>query len=169
MIIFFKEVQKSYEARAKLFLSASNVINNTSLPPTFLKSGGLGDATEILRDFHRQGYMEATKAAEVENEVVSQLMGLRNDLQKKTKEIRGLSGDFRNSVDKEVEATRKSVRQLHESLGLVDTDPSATSGKGDPFIIRLNVDKQIEKQIEEENYLHRVRLPHYRCTLMGGT
>ncbi|PLB50246.1 PH domain protein [Aspergillus steynii IBT 23096] len=158
LIIFFKEIQKSYEARAKLFLSASNVINNTSLPPTFLKSGGLGDATEVLRDFHRQGYLEATKAAEVESEVVSQLMGLRNDLQKKTKEIRSLSGDFRNSVDKEVEATRKSVRQLHESLGLVDTDPSATSGKGDPFIVRLSVDKQIEKQIEEENYLHRAFL-----------
>ncbi|PYH46812.1 SLM1 family PH domain-containing protein [Aspergillus saccharolyticus JOP 1030-1] len=158
LIIFFKEVQKSYETRSKLFMSASNIMNNTSLPPTFLKSGGLADATEILRDFHRQGYMEATKAAEVESEVVNQLMGLRNDLQKKTKEIRGLSGDFRNSVDKEVDATRKAVRHLHEALGLVDTDPSATSGKGDPFIVRLSVDKQIEKQIEEENYLHRAFL-----------
>ncbi|KAF9883486.1 hypothetical protein FE257_003436 [Aspergillus nanangensis] len=158
LIIFFKELQKSYETRAKLFLSASNVINNTALPPSFLKSGGLSDATEILRDFHRQGYLEADKAAEVENEVINQLMGLRNDLQKKTKEIRGLSGDFRNSVDREVETTRKTVRQLHEALGLVDTDPSATSGKGDPFIVRLSVDKQVEKQIEEENYLHRAFL-----------
>nr|UBX54547.1 PH domain protein [Aspergillus sp.] len=158
LIIFFKELQKSYETRAKLFLSASNVLNNSAVPPTFLTSGGLSDATEILRDFHRQGYLEADKAAEIENEVVNQLIGLRNDLQKKTKEIRGLSGDFRNSVDKEVEATRKTVRHLHEALGLVDTDPSATSGKGDPFIVRLSVDKQIEKQIEEENYLHRAFL-----------
>lgn len=131
-------------------------MNNTSVPPSFLESGGLADATEIIRDFHRQGYLEANKAAEVESEVVNQLVGLRNDLQKKTKEIKNLSGDFRNSVDKEVEGTRKSIRNLHEALGLVDTDPSATSGKGDPFIVRLSVDKQIEKQIEEENYLHRV-------------
>ncbi|PWY88486.1 hypothetical protein BO70DRAFT_286129 [Aspergillus heteromorphus CBS 117.55] len=158
LIVFFKEIQKSYETRSKLFLSASNIMQNTSLPPTFLKSGGLADATEVLRDFHRQGYTEANKAAEVESEVVNQLMGLRNDLQKKTKEIRSLSGDFRNSVDKEVEATRKSVRHLHEALGMVDTDSSATSGKGDPFIVRLNVDRQIEKQIEEENYLHRAFL-----------
>lgn len=142
--------------RSKLFLSASNVINNSSLPPSFLKTGGLADATEILRDFHRQGYLEANKAAEVESEVVNQLMGLRNDLQKKTKEIKGLASDFKNTVDKEVESTRKTVRNLHEALGLVDTDPSATSGRGDPFIVRLSVDKQIEKQIEEENYLHRV-------------
>ena len=142
--------------RSKLFLSASNVINNSSMPSSFLKTGGLSDATEILRDFHRQGYLEANKAAEVESEVVNQLMGLRNDLQKKTKEIKSLSSDFKNSVDKEVDGTRKTVRNLHEALGLVDTDPSATSGRGDPFIVRLSVDKQIEKQIEEENYLHRV-------------
>ncbi|PIG82901.1 PH domain protein, partial [Aspergillus arachidicola] len=129
-----------------------------SFAPTFLKSGGLADATDILRNFHKQAYQEASKAAEVENELVAQLMGLRNDLQKKTKEIRSLSGDFRNSVDKEVDATRKSVRHLHEALGLVDTDPAATAGKGDPFIVRLSVDKQIEKQIEEENYLHRAFL-----------
>lgn len=156
LIVFFKELQKSYETKSKLLLSASNVMNNTSAPHPLLKSGGLADATEIIRDFHRQGYLEANKAAEVESEVVNQLVGLRNDLQKKTKEIKNLSGDFRNSVDKEVEGTRKTVRNLHEALGLVDTDPSATSGKGDPFIVRLSVDKQIEKQIEEENYLHRV-------------
>lgn len=158
LIMFFKELQKSYEARAKLYLSSTNILNSTSLPSTFLKSGGLGDATEILTDFHRQAHFEMNKAAEVENEVVNQLVGLRNDLQKKTKEIKGLSGDFRNSVDKEVDVTRKSVRHLQEALGLVDTDPAATSGKGDPFIVRLSVEKQIEKQIEEENYLHRAYL-----------
>ncbi|KAL4990448.1 hypothetical protein BDW68DRAFT_154253 [Aspergillus falconensis] len=158
LIVFFKELQKSYEARAKLYLSSTNIMNNMTLPSTFLKSGGLGDATEILTDFHRQAHLEMSKAAEVESEVVNQLIGLRNDLQKKIKEIKALSGDFRNSVDKEVDATRKTVRHLQEALGLVDTDSSATSGKGDPFIVRLSVEKQIEKQIEEENYLHRAYL-----------
>ena len=83
-------------------------------------------------------------------------MGLRNDLQKKTKEIKNLGGDFKNTVEKEIDGTRRSVRNLHEALGLVDADASAISGKGDPFILRLNVEKQVEKQIEEENYLHRV-------------
>ncbi|KAJ5929509.1 hypothetical protein N7454_006459 [Penicillium verhagenii] len=158
LILFFKEVQKSYEARSKLFLSASNVINNQTIPSAFLQSGGLADATEMLRDFHKQGYSEANKAVEVEVEVISQLTGLRSDLQKKTKEIKSLSGDFKNTVEKEIDGTRKAVRNLHESLGLVDTDPSATSGKGDPFLMRLNVERQVEKQIEEENYLHRAYL-----------
>jgi hypothetical protein len=158
LIIFFKEVQKSYETRSKLFLSASHVMNNQVTPPAFLQSGGLADATEILQNFHRQGYTEANKAVEVEVEVISQLTGLRSDLQKKTKEIKSLSADFKNTVEKEIDGTRKAVRNLHESLGLVDTDPSATSGKGDPFLMRLNVERQVEKQIEEENYLHRAYL-----------
>ncbi|KAJ5781644.1 uncharacterized protein N7518_010127 [Penicillium psychrosexuale] len=158
LILFFKEVQKSYETRAKLFLSASSVVNNQTLPPGLLQPGGLADATEILQNFHRQGYTEANKAVEVEVEVISQLTGLRSDLQKKTKEIKSLSADFKNTVDKEVDGTRKAVRNLQEALGLVDTDASATSGKGDPFILRLGVEKQVEKQIEEENYLHRAFL-----------
>ena len=131
------------------------------MPATFLVSGGISDATSILRDFHRQALSEANRAKEVQSELVAQLNGLRNDLQQKLKEIKGLAGDFKNSVDKEVDATRKQVRQLHESLGLVDSDAAATSGKGDPFIIKLGVDRQLEKQIEEENYLHRVSAACY--------
>lgn len=163
LILFFKEVQKSYETRAKLFLSASNVVNHQTLPPGLLESGGLAEATEILQNFHRQGYTEANKAVEVEVEVISQLTGLRSDLQKKTKEIKSLSGDFKNTVDKEIDGTRKSVRNLHEALGLVDADPSATAGKNDPFIMRLHVERQVEKQIEEENYLHRVCSALFPC------
>ena len=62
LILFFKELQKSYETRSKLFLSASNILNSAALPPSFLDSGGLADATDILRDFHHQGHMEANKA-----------------------------------------------------------------------------------------------------------
>lgn len=86
-----------------------------------------------------------------------QLTGLRSDLSQKIKEIKNLSGDFKNSVDKETENTRKAVRSLQEALGLVDIDSSATSGKGDPYIIKLGVERQIDRQIDEENYLHKVR------------
>jgi hypothetical protein len=126
------------------------------MPPTFLSTGGIADATSILKDYHKQALIESNKAREVENEIILQLTGLRSDLQQKIKEIKGLSGDFKNTVDKEVEITRKAVRHLQEALGLVDSDPAATSGKGDPFVVRMAVDRQVDKQIEEENYLHRV-------------
>jgi len=126
------------------------------MPSNFLSTGGLADATHILRDFHKLSINEATKSKEIENEVILQLTGLRSDLQQKIKEIKSLSGDFKNSVGKEQEGTRKALRALQEALGHVDQDAAATSGKGDPYLVKLGVDRQLEKQIEEENYLHRV-------------
>ena len=129
----------------------------------FLIEGGISDATQILRDYYKQSLAEGNKAKNIEEDVIVQLTGLRSDLQQKIKEIKNLSGDFKNAVDKETEATRKAVRGLQEALGVLD---SASSGKGDPYLVKLSVDKQLERQIEEENYLHRVSLwVHYRSWL----
>lgn len=121
-----------------------------------MNNGGLADAVGILRDFHRLSITEANKSKELENEVILQLTGLRSDLQQKIKEIKSLSGDFKNSVAKEQDGTRKAIRALQESLGSVDHDAASTAGKGDPFLVKMGVDRQLERQIEEENYLHRV-------------
>ncbi|EXJ77989.1 hypothetical protein A1O3_09148 [Capronia epimyces CBS 606.96] len=158
LINYFRDLHKSYEVRAKTLSSTSNVINNTAIPSNFLSSGGIGDAVAILRDFHKQTLAETNKARDLENEVIIQLTGLRSDLQQKIKEIKSLSGDFKNSVDKEQETTKKAVRQLQEALGMVDHDAASTSGKGDPFLVKLAVDRQVERQIDEENYLHRAYL-----------
>ncbi|KAK5416763.1 phosphatidylinositol 4,5-bisphosphate-binding protein [Exophiala xenobiotica] len=158
IINYFRDLHKTYEMRSKALMSTSNVLNNTTMPPGFVSSGGIGDAGFILRDFHKQALNEANKARDLENEVIIQLTGLRSDLQQKIKEIKSLSGDFKNSVDKEQENTKRAVRSLQEALGLVDSDAASTSGKGDPFLVKLGVDKQVEKQIDEENYLHRAYL-----------
>ena len=131
-------------------------MNNTTLPPALLTEGGISQATHILGDYHKQSVGESNKARTIEEDVILQLTGLRSDLQQKIKEIKSLAGDFKNAVDKETDGTRKAVRALQESLGFVDTEPGAASGKGDPFILRLGVERQLERQIDEENYLHRV-------------
>lgn len=158
LITYFREVSTSYEQRAKALLKVSNVINNTNAPSMFLIEGGLNDANRILRDFHKQSVTESHKAKEIQTEVINQLGGLRADLSQKIKEIKSLSGDFKNSVEKEKETTRKCVAALEESLALVDSDPAAVAGKGDPYVVRLGVDRQVERQIDEENYLHRAYL-----------
>lgn len=156
LITYFREVSSSYEHRAKSLLKVSNVINNTNAPSMFMVEGGLNDANRLLRDFHKQSIVEANKARDIETEVINQLSGLRADLGQKIKEIKSLSGDFKNTVEKEKETTRKCVAALTEALALVDSDPAAVAGKGDPYVVRLGVDRQVEKQIDEENYLHRV-------------
>lgn len=84
------------------------------------------------------------------------LIGLRSDLHLKIKEIKNLSGDFKNSVDKEMDATRRAVNNLQEILGQSELDSSLTVGRQDPYLLRLAVDRQLERQLDEENYLHQV-------------
>ncbi|KAJ4984068.1 PH domain-containing protein [Stagonosporopsis vannaccii] len=158
LITYFREVSSSYEHRAKSLLKVSNVINNTNAPASLLSDGGLNDANRFLRDFHKQAIVEANKARDIEADVINQLSGLRADLAQKIKEIKSLSGDFKNNVEKEKENTRKCVTALEEALAVVDSDPSAIAGKGDPYVVRLGVERQVERQIDEENYLHRAYL-----------
>lgn len=132
------------------------MLNNIATPPSFLASGGLDDALQILRGYNKQAIAEAGKAKEIEEDVILALTGLRSDLQQKIKEIKNLSGDFKNSVDKEMDGTRKAVNQLQEALGQSELDPSLAIGKQDPYLLRLAVDRQLERQIDEENYLHQV-------------
>jgi hypothetical protein len=134
----------------------SNVINNTNAPASLLGDSGLNEANRFLRDYHKQAILEANKARDIEADVINQLSGLRADLAQKIKEIKSLSGDFKNNVEKEKETTRKCVAALEEALAVVDSDPSAVAGKGDPYVVRLGVERQVERQIDEENYLHRV-------------
>lgn len=156
LITYYREIQKSYETRSKSLLTTSNIISSTAPPPGLLTEGGIGQATHILKEYHKQSIAESNKARTIEEDVIMQLSGLRSDLQQKIKEIKNLAGDFKNAVAKETDGTRKAVQTLQEALGIVDSEPAAASGKGDPFILRLSVDRQVERQIDEENYLHRV-------------
>ncbi|KAI1411521.1 hypothetical protein F5Y13DRAFT_180650 [Hypoxylon sp. FL1857] len=158
LIAYFREIQSHYEHRAKSLLKLANVLNNTSTPAGFLASGGLDDALQILRNYHRNAIMEANKAREIEEDVILALTGLRSDLNQKIKEIRSLASDFKNSVEKEMEGTRKAVRALQEVLGQSELDSSLTTGKQDPYLLRLAVDRQLERQLDEENYLHKAYL-----------
>ncbi|KAI9755835.1 MAG: H/ACA snoRNP pseudouridylase subunit [Chaenotheca gracillima] len=158
LITYFREIQMSYEHRSKALLKVANVLNNTSVPSMFLSEGGINDAVHTLRNYHKQSISEGNRARDIEQDVITQLTGLRADLNQKIKEIKNLSGDFKNSVDRELEGTKKAVHNLQESLGLVDSDSAAVAGKGDPFIIKLAADRQIERQIDEENYLHKAFL-----------
>jgi hypothetical protein len=163
LIAYFREIQNHYEQRGKSLLKLSNVLNNTQTPPGFLTSGGLDEALQQLRNYNKHALMETSKAREIEEDVILALTGLRSDLQQKIKEIKNLSGDFKNSVDKEMEGTKRAVRTLQETLGQTDLDASLTTGKQDPYLLRLVVDRQLERQMDEENYLHQVNIAMFQA------
>src|SRR5688572_21304949 len=117
LIAYFREIQNHYESRSKNLLKLANVSNNISTPPGFLNTGGIDDALQILRAYNKNAILEANKAKEIEEDVILALTGLRSDLQQKIKEIKNLSGDFKNSVQKEMDNTGKAVQALQNVLG----------------------------------------------------
>jgi hypothetical protein len=158
LIAYFCEIRTHYEHRSKLLLKLANVSNNISTIPGFLQSAGIDDALQFLRVYNKNAILEANKAKDIEEDVILALTGLRSDLQQKIKEIKNLSGDFKNSVDKEMDHTRKAVKSLNDVLGRNELDESLTTGKQDPYLLRLAVDRQVERQLDEENYLHQAYL-----------
>ncbi len=158
LIAYFREVQNHYEHRNKALTKLANASNNMGTPPGFLNSAGISDALQLIRTYNKTAIGEAIKAKEIEEDVILALTGLRSDLQQKIKEIKNLSGDFKNSVEKEMDGTRRAVRILQDALGKNEVDDASMTGKQDPFLLRLAVDRQVERQLDEENYLHQVRM-----------
>ncbi|RDA93420.1 hypothetical protein CP533_1975, partial [Ophiocordyceps camponoti-saundersi (nom. inval.)] len=158
VIAYFREIQSHYEQRAKSLFKLVNLGNNIATPPNFLSTGGIDDALQLLRKHNTAALQEASKAKEIEDDVILALTGLRSDLQQKIKEIRHLAGDFKNSVDREIEGTQKAVRALADALEKTEIDSAFATGKQDPYLLRLAVDQQVERQIDEENYLHQAYL-----------
>lgn len=157
LITYFREIQSSYDQRSKALVKVSNVIQNMQHPSVFITDGGLADASRVLSDYHKHSLTEANKSKDIEADVVSALSGLRSDLAQKIKEIKSLNGDFKNTVDKEKEGTRKAIIALADALDHADHNDAS---KSDPFLVKLSVDRSIERQIDEENYLHRVCFRH---------
>ena len=160
IIAYFREIQSSYDMKAKALNKVQSAVTSIS-HPALVSHGGLNEATRILDDYHKRSMAEANKSREIENDVIGALTGLRSDLGQKIKEIKSLSGDFKNSVDKEKEGTRREIEKLQEALQHADHEDGAATGKNDPYVVRLGVDRMVERQIDEENYLHRVGP---RCT-----
>ncbi|EHK23262.1 uncharacterized protein TRIVIDRAFT_212461 [Trichoderma virens Gv29-8] len=158
LIAYYREVQSHYEQRSKSLAKLSSVANNMSNPTSFLQTAGIDDALQIIRNYNKLALQEANKAKEIEEDVILALTGLRSDLQQKIKEIKHLAGDFKNSVDKEMDSTGKAVKILSEALGKNEMDTAATTGKQDPYLLKIAVDRQIERQLDEENYLHQAYL-----------
>ncbi|KAF3923521.1 hypothetical protein ABW21_db0209446 [Orbilia brochopaga] len=157
-IAYFKEVQVAYEVQAKTTSKLFHTLNSAIEPEMFLRSGGILETNVVLKEHHKSAMLASEQAKQIQVQIISALSGLRNDLSGKIKEIKGLSGDFKNTLDKEREGTRRAVTQLADALLAVDSNPSLASGKNDPYIVKLAVDKQLRRQLAEENYLHRAYL-----------
>lgn len=119
----------------------------------FLPQGNnsIQDLPTILFNYHNKTANSASAASrELTNEVIPRLEDLRRDLLIKIKEIKSLQSDFKNSCIKELQQTKQDLRNFYDSL----KDARYSTPKQDPYLTKIVLDKQIKRQISEENFLH---------------
>lgn len=156
-INYFREVQSSHENRSKGITKISQTLNTTIQPSEFVRSGGILDTNTVLRDFQKECYANNENTAKILSDIINTLNSLRIDLNLKIKEIKGLSPDFKNNVEREKENTRKEILKLTEALTGLDSNPQNAAGKTDPYLVKVGLQRQLRRHIDEENYLHKVR------------
>lgn len=116
-----------------------------------LGHGSIQDLPTLLNQYHTQMVHVASRSSkELNTEVIPRLEDMRRDLLVKIKEIQALESDFKNSCAKELQETKIRLKSFQESL----ENAKYGSVKQDPYLTKILLDKQIKKQLTEENFLH---------------
>lgn len=115
--------------------------------------GSIADLPGDLISFHRTQAAHASQLAkELAKNLIPRLDDLRRDLLVKIKEIKGLASDFKNTYSKEQGLTEQHVTALEHAINALTTG-GPIQGKQDPALVRYQLEKQLGRQISEENYL----------------
>lgn len=116
-----------------------------------LGNGSIQDLPTILNQYHGTLASHASRASkELTNEVIPRLEDLRRDLLVKMKEIKSLQSDFKNNCGRELQQTKLDMKQFLESI----EEATFGTAKQDPYLTKVILDKQIRKQLTEENFVH---------------
>lgn len=116
-----------------------------------LGNGSIQDLPTILNQYHGSLASHASRSSkELTNEVIPRLEDLRRDLLVKMKEIKSLQSDFKNSCSKELQQTKQDMRNFLESI----EESRYGAPKQDPYLTKTVLDRQIKKQLIEENFVH---------------
>lgn len=120
-----------------------------------LGSGSIQDLPTILYQYHANAALLAQSVVkELNGTIIPRLDDLKRDLLVKIKEIRSLQSDFRNNVDHLEQETKSSLRVFTHSIETSKRSPNSLAPRNDPYLLKYSLDRQIKRQLTEENYLH---------------
>jgi hypothetical protein len=115
-------------------------------------SQSIGDIQADVVTFHRTQAAASSKIArELDRNIIPRLEELRRELLGKIKDIKACAGNFRNTVSREQQNAQSNLQQYISTIELLAKDPSQVVGKNDPYLLRAQVDRQLRRQVNEEN------------------
>ncbi|SCV00991.1 LANO_0F09604g1_1 [Lachancea nothofagi CBS 11611] len=140
--------------------------DNASASSGFMKfgSGSIEDIQVILKKYHSSmGNQQIKMSKEISTVVVPKLDDLRKDLQLKIKEIKDLHNDFRTNIGEHIALTGQLLQKYMAAVKFMSTNTDEQNllkfkgqklkPKHDPYLLKLQLDLQLKRQLLEENYL----------------
>ncbi|KAK5962343.1 Ask10p PWA37_000386 [Arxiozyma heterogenica] len=131
-------------------------------------SGSIQDIQVVLKKHHLALANHQLKISkEISTVIIPKLESLRKDLGFKIKEIKELHSDFKTNMNHHLDLTHKLLHKYIASVKYMNsitkkkqqtqqtqqTDLTALQPKHDPYLLKLQLDLQLKRQIAEENYL----------------
>ncbi|CAG59428.1 ASK10 [Nakaseomyces glabratus] len=136
--------------------------DNTSASSGFLRfgSGSIQDIQVILKKYHVSLANQQFKISkEIVSTVIPKLEEIKKDLSFKIKEIKELNGDFKTNINYHIKMTGILLKKYIAACRFVDRNnylqdvQNKLKPKHDPYLLKLQLDLQLKRQIAEENYL----------------
>ncbi|CAI4038791.1 hypothetical protein SMKI_06G1390 [Saccharomyces mikatae IFO 1815] len=143
--------------------------DNTSAASGFVKfgSGSIQDIQVILKKYHLSLANQQFKISkEITSTVIPKLEELRKDLRYKIAEIKDLHGDFKTNIGAHIQLTSQLLKKYiaavkfmnahgigNDRVSPTNKKPHKLDPKHDPYLLKLQLDLQLKRQVAEETYL----------------
>lgn len=122
----------------------------------FLGEGGVQDVFYTIRDKTRViADSHASLARTIDSSIVQHLQKLRTEIKAHIKNVQNDTGKLAASVARERELSTKAIADLSRAISAVNNTPMQLSAKEDPYAVNIGVNKQLQKQVQEENALQK--------------
>ncbi|KAL6949107.1 hypothetical protein ACO0QE_001597 [Hanseniaspora vineae] len=139
-------------------------------------SGSIQDLQVILKKYHMSLAQKQYEASqELDNKIIPRLEDLKKDLKIKLQEIKELHDDFKTNIKQHVALTGQLLNKYMSALNIVENNDGQESvntinksvyhselinpannfvkPKNDPYLLKLQLDLQLKRQLLEEHYL----------------
>lgn len=123
-------------------------------------TGSIQDIQVILKKHHLSLANQQFKVSkEITTALIPKLEELRKDLNFKIKEIKELHGDFKTNINAHLKLTGQLLNKYVAAVKFMNKNANNNVAannlepKHDPYLLKLQLDLQLKRQVAEENYL----------------
>ncbi|KAG4303594.1 hypothetical protein PCK1_000112 [Pneumocystis canis] len=155
LVVYFKAVISIQETKIGEFRKLENLLNvSFSEDNFFFQDGGVKEVEKVFCEWNQKYATQLSVVLDsMSSDIILRLEKTIIMLKESIKNILKMSVRFRNNLSKEADASKKLLEIYKKSLLNWEFSSEKIIPKADPYILRLSLERQIEKMLSEENML----------------